>query len=62
MALFAFEALAFAADLTVYFPGFLDFLSLEDVFAVIASYVLILVGLKVFAYFQVAHFVEFLLR
>ena len=51
MALFAFEALAFTADLTVYFPGFLDFLSLEDVFAVIAGYVLILVDLQVFVYF-----------
>ena len=51
MALFAFEALAFAADLTVYFPGLLDFLSLEDVFAVIAGYVLILVDLQVFVYF-----------
>ena len=61
MALFAFEALAFAADLTVYFPGFLDFLSLKDVFAVIASYVLIFVGLEVFVYFDIAHFVEFLL-
>ena len=56
MALVAFKALAFD------FPSLLDFLSLEYVFAVVASFVLILVGLEVFADFDIAHFVKLLLR
>ena len=62
MALVAFKALAFAADLAVDFPSLLDFLSLEYVFAVVVSFVLILVGLEVFADFDIAHFVKLLLR
>ncbi len=62
MTLLAFETLAFSTNLTVYLPSLFNLLLLEDVFAVVASYVLIFVSLEVFADFKVAHFVELFLR